>query len=189
MTIIKQLFEIMMLQRRPQDLQYNELAAGYSVVFLIGLMYMLLVQVNTFTAPLAYAAVPQISLVAALYLVLALHKKQTRFVQSCTALFGTSVIFLLSIVAFVSISVLHILIPIWIIWYLYISILIVKEAFGFSWFRAIMIFIVLNIISSLTLLQFYPEFAAEHQAVTQSLTPATSSETTPTTTTPDSGRP
>ena len=161
MNILIQLIEIITLKRRPQDLQYDEFAAAFYVVFSVGLSYVVHILGGKYSSPLAYAVLPTAALLGLLYGVLAINSKQNRFVQTCTALFGVQTIISLAVLAFSAVSFLRLFLPFLMIWNLYISVLIIKESLEASWIRALLILVGIQFISVMVLVVIFPEFFAE----------------------------
>lgn len=165
MNIISQLIEIILLKRQPQDIDYD---VNYAVMFLvaaIGLTYIGNSLSGVYSKPLAYSLVQNFSQAVFLYFALSLAKKQNRFVQTCTAFFGTGTILLvLMLVAFLvpALSIFGVLLHVWMI---YLSIKIIRAAFGFNLISAIFLMISIAIFSFVTVTTVYPDFLKETQSI------------------------
>ncbi|MBT8113742.1 MAG: hypothetical protein KJP04_00060 [Arenicella sp.] len=165
MTILIQLLEIITLRRRPQDLQYDEIAAAFYVVLTIGLGYLTNVIAEQYSAPLAYSLTQNGALALGLFGVLALNGKRVRFVQTCTAVFGVSALLGILTLAIVYIPGLAILTLLISGWGLYIMVLIMREALECSTLRALFIIIGIQIFSVIVLLLLFPDFLTELQSL------------------------
>lgn len=161
MNILLQLFQIIMLQRRPQDIDYNESAAGFILIALIALQYFGFTLIEQLSKPLIYSAAITISQAALLFLALLLASKANRFIQTSTAFFGIYLIFILSIVGFVLLRPLTVLLPFWFIWYFFISLLVIKESFSTSWFPAVALVLGINFAQGMVMSLLFPEFNLE----------------------------
>ena len=165
MTILKQLFEIILLQRRPRDLQYDEFAAAFYVVFSVGLNYVVHMVGGKYSSPLGYALVPTLAVLVILYAILSASRKQNRFVQTVTAMYGTQTVIGFITIAVSSASILHVLLPLLIIWNMFIAILVIKDALEASWIRALLILIGIQLLSIIIVVVLFPDFLSELQQV------------------------
>ena len=163
MNILKQLFEIILLRRRPRDLQYDEFAAAFSVVFVTGLTYLVHVQIEEFSSPLAYALIPTVVVVFTVYAILRAAEIHNRFVQTITAIFGTQCIIGILSMGIKSIEEIHVLLPLLVTWNTFIGVLVMKDAIDCKWLRAFFTFIGIQFLSIIVLTLLYPQFLAEYQ--------------------------
>lgn len=166
MTILRQLFEIILLQRRPRDLQYDEFSAVFYVVFSIGLSYVVHVAGDKYSSPLGYAVVPTLAVLGILYAILSASRKQNRFVQTVTAMFGAQTVIGMATIVISSIGVLHVLLPLFIVWNMFIGVLVVKDGLDASWVRALFILIGIQFLSIVAVILLFPDFLLELQQVT-----------------------
>ena len=161
MTIIKQLFEILIRQRQPQDIDYDINAAVLSFFAVLALGYFLTSMQPVYSQPLLYSAAQTIIQTALVFLLLKIAGNDNRFVQTLTALFGVSAMLLMLILILVQVPAL-VAMPFFInLWSLYISILIFKAALDCRTGLAILVAIAYQIITSLLVLLLFPELLQE----------------------------
>lgn len=158
MNILTQLLQIITLKRRPQDIDYDEFSALLYVAIVIGLGYFINTLSAIYSKPFQYSLVQNIAFVITLYGVLAINKKQSRFIQTCTALFGVS-----AIVQFVSLSSVYIPVLKYFSyfltgWLIYLTILVLRESLETNTIAALLVLISINILSIVPLVTLYPSF-------------------------------
>ena len=161
MQTIKQLFQISIRKREPQDLHYNLQAAVAVVISVILLRYMAMQQISTLSNPLAYSLVSIGTQVAIIYGVLASRNKASRFIQTITALFGVTLIATGAAVIMVLSVVLQLALPILFIWTIYIMVLILRSSLECSFIASLLLTIIYVAASHLVLTLVFPNFEAE----------------------------
>lgn len=168
MNILTQLLQIIALRRKPQDIDYDAFSAVFYVVAAVGLGYLINNATSAYSKPLQYSLVQNLSHVAALYGLLVLNKKQNRFVQTCTTLFGVSVILQFISLGTTLSPVFAALSLFFVIWGFYLSILILKAALDTTTLSAILIVIALGFISVSLVAMIYPSFLEEFMSIVES---------------------
>jgi hypothetical protein len=141
MEIIKQLYQLLLRRREPHDLNYDLHAAAVLIMAMLLLKYAVFVVANSignvFSNPLGYSLLSVLGQCGAVYLMLKIARKESRFVQTITALFGMY-IFLVIILALMAYSVILVLAaPIVFFWVLYIQVLVFRSSFECPMFLAI----------------------------------------------------
>lgn len=92
MSIVVELFELILFKRKAKDISYSSEAALICFVAFLGTSYFQLSQSQILQAPLLFAIVQAGALALIFFLVLSASKKQMRFIQMATAIFGISAI-------------------------------------------------------------------------------------------------
>lgn len=167
MSIASQLFQIILRKRAPADIDFSVPAAVAVIGGSFALQAVTLGVVPSYTQPVAYAAAYTIANVLAVYAILAIHKKDARFVQTATALFGVSLILqMMSIFAAVSgpLAFTSVMIT---FWQIFILILIMKAALECSTIKAVLLTLLYQFFIGFSLLIIFPEFQTEFSAVWQ----------------------
>ena len=165
MTILIQLIQIITLQRRAQDLDYDQFSAIFYVVFTIGLGYLINSFAGVYSEPFWYSFTQNMAQVAVLFGLLKVNGKESRFVQTCTALFGVSALLACLTILVSVIPVFQLFTLLIIGWTFYLVVLIIKEALDCSIIRAVFLTIGMQIITVVAVLLLFPNFAVEIQAV------------------------
>ncbi|NND83173.1 MAG: hypothetical protein HKN50_12160 [Gammaproteobacteria bacterium] len=163
MNILLQLLEIITLRREPQDLQYDEMAAAFYFVASVGLGYITHIIAAVYSQPLMYSVVLNCAQAGTLYGVLSLKGHKNRFVQTCTAVFGVTVLLGLARLIFAHIPLLGILVLAVVGWALYLLVIIVRAALDCSTINALLVVIVMEFVSVVVLLLVFPQFLVEFQ--------------------------
>ena len=165
MNIVVQLFQIITLQRRPSDLDYDQFATIFYVGMSIGLGYITNSLIKNFSHPLLYSLVQSLAQVAILYGILAVSQKSIRFVQTCTAIFGVSALLgciTLAISAIPGLGIINFFIM---GWAFYMIVLIFKEALECSVGKAVLMTICLNMLAVIFLMLIFPDFTSEVESI------------------------
>ncbi len=161
MPIIKQLYQISLRKREPQDLDYSLEAA---IVLTIGIAFLRFTSFSTMSTlsnPLAYSVVSIIGESAIIYAVLRSQGKANRFVQTITALFGITVIASAASVLMTLTLVLQLALPILLIWTFYIMILIMRSALDCSTISSLLLTVGYNAAGYLLVILLFPKFQVE----------------------------
>lgn len=165
MNILSQLFEIIILKRRPQDISYDVSAATMAFVAVIGSSYFSVVASGAFAKPLPFVLAQAVTQGIIFYLLLAITKKQVRFVQTVTALFGVS-----AILQFIGLIILMVpglgIIGLFITaWNFYLMVLILREAIDCSTLQSVIITILYHFVIGVVLLMLFPDIFEKMQAI------------------------
>lgn len=161
MNILSQLLQIITLKRRPQDIDFDEFSAIFYVVAAIGLGYVLLSLTPGYSKPLQYSLVQNLTQAATLYGILAINQKQSRFIQTCTTLFGISVIMQILVLGVQFIPGLALLSLFLQVWVFYLTILIMREALDSNTLIAVFVTIALGFVSLMAVVLIFPDFIEE----------------------------
>ena len=165
MNILQQLVQIILLQRRPQDLDFDYTAAIFYAVAAAGLTYITSAQAGVFSQPLAISLIQTVSQALILFLFLQIASRTQRFVQTCTAMFGVSAILSVIIWPIAQVPGLSILTPFLIAWSVVITIIILRDAFDASIIKALIIMVGMGALSVFILMLLVPTYATEAQQI------------------------
>lgn len=161
MSIVTQLVQIILRKRAPSDLQFSISAAVLVTVSMFALRSLAFSTVPLFSQPLAYALVYTLANVLVVFAVLRMHNKQARFVQTITALLGVSVILQFMAVFALSSGLLAFTGVMILIWYLYLLVVIMREALDCSTVKAILVTLAYNFVMSVILSLSFPGLEGE----------------------------
>lgn len=161
MTIVLQLFEILIRKRQPHDLDYDINAAALSFVCIVGLGYVITSMQAVYTKPLAYSITQTLTQGTLIYLLLKVANKETRFVQTITAIFGVSVLLQMTSLIFLQIPILAATSLLLTLWNFYLSVLILKAALECSVLQSVLLTIAYQFIVLFVLTLLYPELIKE----------------------------
>lgn len=165
MNILTQLFEIILLKRQPEDIDHDQNFAVLFLVAAIGLTYIVNSISGFYSQPLGYSAVQNLAQAGLLYLALSFAKKQNRFIQTCTALFGISSIMLLFAIIVQAVPALALIGVMLNGWVIYLSIKIIRSAFNINILSSIFLTISISLFSIIAVSMIFPEFITETQAI------------------------
>ena len=152
-----QLLQIAFFRSKPQDLPFNPYYAGFAIVVLIATSYYPLAFANKFSQPFALTLC-KISLLAAfIFLILKLNKKDSRFIQSITVIFGIQAL-LQSIALFIPVQEGASIFTLFIgLWSLAIAIYVLKEALECSISSALFLTLGYQMMIGSLLMFLFPE--------------------------------
>lgn len=169
MQIIRQLIEIILRKREPQDIVFDIPATIISAMVMTLLGVMVYSQIPQISKPFLY----NIAMVAfkclGIYGLLAINQKANRFVQTILAIFGVSVILQILIL---TVSLVPFLAPLGLIfmgWNFVIIVLILRAALECSIFKALILTIGYHIFMVVLMSVVFPSFSLEMQAFLESL--------------------
>ncbi len=165
MKILTQLFEIIILKRRPQDILYDSSAAVIALVATIATSYFSIVLAGTFSQPLGFVVVQVVTQAVIFYLLLSITQKKVRFIQTITALFGVSAILQFIALIIMQLPGLGVMGLILTAWNFYIMILILREAIDCTTLQSIIITIIYHFIIGLVLLMLFPDIFERMQSM------------------------
>ena len=161
MQIIKQLVEISLRKRQPQDLAYNLQAAILLAMSVVFLRYTSFISLSSLSNPLGYSLVSVIGESLVIYALLRSQNKTGRFVQTITALFGVTVIATIASVIMSVTVVLQLALPVLMIWSIYLMVLILRAALECSIIASLMLTIGYNAIGYMLVILLFPKFQSE----------------------------
>lgn len=167
MTIFSQLIEIILLKRRPQDLDFDQAAAVLYLVLTIGINYISTSMSGAFSHPLMISAVQNLAIAGLLFAFLGFSGKGQRFIQTCTAMFGINAILSLVILFLAQVPVINLLIVVLMGWSFYLMVLVLRDAFDASLLKAVFLLIGINIIAVFFTTAVVPGYIEEFQALMQ----------------------
>ncbi|MDB4511998.1 hypothetical protein N9060_00905 [Arenicella sp.] len=165
MKILIQLFEIIILRRRPQDILYDSSAAVITFMAAIATSYFSVVLAGSFAQPLAFVVAQVVTQAVIFYCLLAIARKQGRFVQTITALFGVSAILQFVALIILQLPGLSILGLIVTAWNFYLMIIILREAIDCSTLQSILITVLYHFIIGFVLLMLFPDIFERMQSM------------------------
>lgn len=157
----------MLLKRRPQDLDYDQTAAIFYVVVTIGINYISTALSGAFSQPLLISAVQNLAIVGILFAMLNISGKSQRLVQTLTAFFGVSAIISITTLLLVQLPVIGLLAVVLMGWNFYLMVLILRDAFDASMFRAVILVIAINMIAVFLTSFVVPGYVEEFQSLIQ----------------------
>lgn len=161
MQIIKQLYQISLRKREPQELDYSLEAAIVLVMAVTLLRYVSFRSISSLSNPLGYSVVSIIGESVLIYLILRSQGKANRFVQTLTALFGITVIATIASVLMALTVVLQLALPVLIIWAIYLAVIILRSALECSTGVSLLLTIGYSTFSYLLVILLFPQFSVE----------------------------
>jgi len=165
MKILIQLFEIILLKRRPADIAYDPTAAFISFMSAVATGYFQIVVAQTFDQPLPFVLAQGVAQALIFYALLAINKHQLRYVQTVTALFGVSAILQLLGLIILKVPVLGVFGLLLTGWNFYLMIIILRDAIDCTIGQSILITIAYHFVIGLLLLVLFPDMFAQMQAM------------------------
>jgi hypothetical protein len=167
MTIFSQLIEIMLLIRRPQDLDFDQTAAILYLVLTIGINYISTSFSGAFSQPLLISAVQNLAIVALLFGLLSVSGKSQRFVQTCTALFGINAVISILTLLIVQVPLIGMLAVVLMGWSFYLMVLVLRDAFDATILKAILLLILINVVAGFFTTAVVPSYFEEFKTLMQ----------------------
>jgi len=161
MQIIRQLAEIAVRKRDPQDLDYSLEAAIILTMSVVFLRYVSFNSMGELSNPLGYSLVSVIGESGLIYALLRSQSKDNRFVQTLTGLFGITVIATAVSVLMAITVVLQLALPMLVIWSIYLAVLILRTALECSTVTALFLTIAYNAFGYLLVILLFPSFQTE----------------------------
>jgi len=172
MNIIRQLFEIILNKRAPENIDYN-VNAVFVLCFLSFIQaFFALKTINELSQPVFYALILVSAQVIAYALLLKTHKKENRLVQTLTALIGISVILQIPTFIFSLVPALNLMSLIIQIYAFVISIRILKASFSCPTYLAVIIYFSVSIFALLLLFILTPSAMNEYLLYIEKITAA-----------------
>ena len=165
MNIFLQLVQILLLRRRPQDLEFDQFAAAFYAVAAAGLTFITSAQAGVFSQPLLISIVQTVSQAGLLFLFLRIANRSQRFVQTCTAMFGISAILSAFMWLLTQAPGLSLLVPFLVVWSIVITILILRDAFDATTLKAFFIMLAMGMLSVLVVMLLVPSYVTEAQQI------------------------
>lgn len=174
MQIIRQLIEIILRKRQPEDLNHNLNAAIISTISVVALGYAVYSKMPQISQPLAY----NITMVAlqglSIYGLLAINQKSIRFVQTVTAIFGTSVILQVLTIGSGLVPVLAPMGLAMTLWNFILIVFILRAALECTTFKAASLTIAYHLLMGVLMVIIFPKFPLELQAILEAASNAVS---------------
>jgi len=165
MEIIKQLYQIVLRKREPEDLSHDLNTAILVIMTTVFIKYAYFSLINTlgdsFTYPLGYSLTSVAGQSGVIYLMLRAVGKDSRFVQTITALFGISILGGLAMAVMAYSIVLLIAVPLLLFWIVYIQLLILRSSFECSTVIALLITIIFLLVETWVVVLIFPNYDAE----------------------------
>lgn len=161
MNIFQQLVQIILRQRQPQDIDFDQNAAIFYVVATAGINYITSAQSGAFTQPLLISVVQTLAQAGVLFLFLKIANKSSRFVQTATALFGITAILSILVWVIAQIGVLSLLAFILLVWSFVLTVLILRAAFDTKLILAFLLTVALGAASVMITLLVIPDYVTE----------------------------
>ena len=157
MTILIELFEIILLKRKPQDISFDAVSAITAFAAAVAVSYFSVIAANVVSQPLPFVLSQAVTQALVFYCLLLITKKQNRFTQTITALFGVSAILQ-------SIGFLTLILPglavvglILTSWNFYLMIIILRAAIECNTLQSIGITILYHFVIGVVLYTLFPE--------------------------------
>lgn len=165
MKIIRQLFEIILRKRQPQDLDYDLNAAVISLICSIGIGYLVYSSLPQISQPFIYNVGMTCLQALGIYGFLSINKKATRFIQTITAIFGTTVILQILTIGIGKIEILAIFGFAITMWNLILAIFIIRSALECSTVKAVFITLGYHLFMGIMMATLFPKFPVELQSI------------------------
>lgn len=167
MTIIIELIEIILLKRKPEDISFDVVSAASAFGAAVISSYISVLTVNTIEQPLLFVLSQAITQAFIFYLLLNATKKQNRYTQTITALFGVSAI--LQIIGFITLILPNLGIFGLLLtgWNFYLMIIILRAAIECDTLPAVAITILYHFLIGIVLYLLFPEIFERMQALMQ----------------------
>lgn len=161
MSIVLQLFEIIIRRRQPQDIDYDIVAAVLGFGALVATNYFITSLQPIYSKPLVYSFTQSTVLAIILYGILKLANKEQRSVQTLTAIFGVTAILQMSTLLIFQVPILSPMTLLLGLWDVYLSMLILKAALECSLLQSVLLTVGYKILVAVILILFFPEFINE----------------------------
>lgn len=172
MQIIRQLIEIILRKRQPQDLAYDLNAAVIGAVGITGLGYLVYSKMPGISQPLFYNAAMVVFQAIGIYALLAMNNKANRFVQTITAIFGVSLILQVLTIASGQIPILAMFGLILTVWNFILIVFILRSALECSTLKATLLTFAYHFFMGILMVMVFPKFPLELQAVLETMSSA-----------------
>ncbi|HAU67314.1 MAG: hypothetical protein P8I38_10580 [Arenicella sp.] len=172
MDTIRQLFEIITLRRKVGDLDYNPSVALIAGAVLVSLGAYINSLTPELSQPFAISLVQYIVQAALLYGLLSMLSKSSRFVQTASAIFGTTA--LLQIMALILIVTTGFAAMgfSFTIWNFYISIIILRDSLEITTLVSLLWTLALQALTAVIVMMLFPDFLAMIQSVAEQINSA-----------------
>lgn len=157
MTILTELFQIILLRRQPQDISHDSTAAIIAFFAAVATSYFSLIATNVFAQPLPFVLAQAIIQASIFYLLLSATSKQVRFTQTITALFGVAAILQFLSLITIKVPSLGLIGLMLTLWNFYLMVIILRDAIECKLFQAIIITILYHFVMGLILLMLFPD--------------------------------
>jgi len=170
MKILLELFEIIILRRRPRDISYDISAAVIALMMTIAATYISAITTNLFENPFPFVITQGILQTIIFYFLLLMTKNENRFVQTITALFGVSAILQLLgflILALPGLGILGLAVT---SWNFYLMVVILREAIDCKTLQSVIITVLYHFLMGLILLMLFPDIYENMQAIVEQQT-------------------
>lgn len=161
MNILQQLIQIITLQRRPQDIAFDQNSAVFYFVLTAGITFITSAQAGVFSQPLLISLIQTSSQALILFLFLKASGFATRFVQTATALFGTTAILSLIVWLLAQLPGVSFLVIFLTVWSFYLTILILRDALDASVLKSALFAIALGALSVFITMTLVPSYMVE----------------------------
>jgi len=168
MNIIRQLIEVILRKRTPENIDYSLNACVIACASMAFGYYCLYSSFKEFSQPLLYAVILTSSHVVAYALLLKLHNKDNRLVQTLTTLMGTNFILCLAF-GFLLTNVFALLSLFFFGYSIVLSVQIIRSSFSCPMYLGIVIYISVSLFSSTMLSIVAPSVTVESQQLLESL--------------------
>ena len=161
MQIFKQLVEISLRKREPQDIDYSVEAVAILFMAIVYLRYDAFNAIESLSNPFLYSVVSMAGELAFLYLIFASRDKTNRLVQTLTVLFGVSVL-IVAVGRLMTLTViLQLAIPMLFIWSIYLSVFILRKALECSAIVSLLLTFGYTFFGLFVVVMLFPEFEAQ----------------------------
>jgi hypothetical protein len=128
MNLVITLIKICTLQSKPEDIQYNPSAALFVSLLVIAINIVIFTNIETLSSPVAYAISIYLAQILALFGLLRILGKDSRFTQTVTGLFGTSAVLTIVSILFNISQLLAFFVGFLFLWQFYIPTVILRSS-------------------------------------------------------------
>jgi len=169
MNIINQLFDVLLKKRAPEDVSYSVNAMIVACLLTVLGQYYQLSLIKELSQPVLYAVILTVSQIMAYALLLKLHGKENRLVQTITVVMGISFIILVIMTVLSYIPILSILgIALW-GYGIVVTVNVLKSSFNCPTYLAVVIFVSVSVFSILMLFVVAPAAGDEYMLFYENL--------------------
>lgn len=163
MNFLTTLLKLCVRKAQPDELPYNQTWAIALSLIYVASSWINLVKVESFSKPIIYAGCTTGAQILGVFLLLRILSKSNRFVQTLSALLGTSLMISVASLVLASLAPIPLLIGFLLFWQLYIPSFILKSALEIPIFIAFFAYLGIVVFSFILTAIVFPDFMPELQ--------------------------
>ena len=173
MSIVVQLFEIVIRRREPQDIDYDITAAALSFAAIVAMGFFITSIQTAYSKPLMYSFAQSVIHGLIVFVLLKFSNKENRYIQTITALFGVSVILQMVSLILLQVPEIASLTLLLSIWNFVLAVLILKAALECSTLQSVLLTIAYQMIALVMLVSLFPDLSSEFMSLLEQGEPRT----------------